>query len=243
MDQETTRLSRLIVRDIVNLFYTDKPSSLKRKVLTYKSVWGFYVSALVSKQNISKARTGNAAYHPKSNNEDESITLEIQLPKFPEKSGLSDLVSTIKQTLRHEIEHAKQEQRGGTIAGSHGQRAYDKLADETVYTRSMGALNYFLRPSEVEAYTMQLYKLSKMKKQPFLISVEQWLEKLNKAFEFPDNAKKAVVSSIRRAIVTYAKTRLPAKAFLIPKEWIEKVKMFPGIKLPNPLPNNQDIQL
>lgn len=207
MDQETTRLSRSIINDIVRLFYTDEPTSLRKKSLIYKSSFGFPVEILVSKQDIEKARVGNAAFHSNAATGKTSISVEVQVPKSRDKSALPSLVMALKQVLRHEIEHARQEERGMAY-GEFGKRDWDKIPDEEVWNNPMGALNYYLRPSEVEAYTMQLYKKAKMAKLPFMEVLETWLGNLEKNFTF--KSKKTVISSIRKAMMAYAKQRLPA---------------------------------
>lgn len=206
MDQETTRLSRLIIQDIINIFYSDESSLIKKKTLTYKSSFGFPVNITVSKKDIERPRVGNAAYHSNEKTGQKSISVEVQTPKSKDKSTLSNLVMALKQVLRHEIEHARQDQRGMAY-GQFGARDWDKVPDDEVWNNPMGALNYYLRPSEVEAYVMQLYKKAKMAKIPFVEVLETWLGNLEKNFTF--KSKKMVVNTIRKAMLAYAKQRLP----------------------------------
>jgi hypothetical protein len=205
MDQETTRLSYLIIRDIVDYFFSNS-SKQKRKILTYESTMGFPVEVFVYEANTDRPQIVKALYYKDIYNDENGISLEIQIPKSKDKRTLSDFVIRLKQALRHEIEHARQDQRG-IVYGAFSSRDWDVMTADEVFGNAMGALNYYLRPSEIEAYTMQLYKKAKMIKKPFLDVLDAWLESLEKRFKF--ESKKIVISYIKKAMLDYAKKRLP----------------------------------
>ena len=78
------------------------------------------------------------------------------------KKHLQKLVLVLKMTIRHELEHSRQE-----------------INDITYSDRfdAQGVLDYFLDPSEIEAWVVALYKRAKMLKQPFFEVMHKVLEK------------------------------------------------------------------
>lgn len=206
MDNMTTQLSRLIVnhmkasRDWSNIqpFVADI-GDLKVKAVFQPSQDGLF-------------RLRGAAYDQLG----QVVKLGIEVPTEANPSGLSDFIPSLKNTLRHELEHRQQDKRSGFELGKAQPHAVAKGSMPGEYPKDVGStiessMAYYLHPKEVEAYVMGAYKEAKTRKVPFGQVLQNQLmsiyDQLSMKFDEVGAAK--VARAVQRAWMEYIKVRFP----------------------------------
>jgi hypothetical protein len=208
MDNLTTQISRLIVNHIkaskdwknISPFVADV-GPLKFKAIFQPSQDGLY-------------RIVNAAYDQLG----ELVKVAIEVPSKPDLSGLSDFIPSLKNTLRHELEHRQQDKRSGFELGQAKPHAIAKGSAPGPYPKNIGdtpesTMAYYLHPKEVEAYVMGAYKEAKTRKMSFAQVLQNQLMAIHDQllWQLDEVQAARIARSIQRAWMEYIKVRFPRK--------------------------------
>lgn len=127
--------------------------------------------------------------------------IEIQLTIDPNKLPhlYSALIPTIKEAVRHELEHVAQ--LNGLRPEAEEFEKYEiELSDLRDTKKEL--TDYFLLRHEIPAFVRGLYKAAKTRKKPLDVVIDNFLE--DYAHRMSD------VNKVRRAWINYAKRNLPA---------------------------------
>ena len=207
MDNMTTQLSRSIVkylkasRDWTNIppFVADI-GDLKVKVVFQPSQNG-----LLRPRGATYDQLGQV------------VKLVIEVPSEANLSGLNDFIPSLKNTLRHELEHRQQDARAGFDLGggkTHAVAPGSMSAPTSGGNSIQSAAAYYLSPKEVEAYVMGAYKEAKTRKVPFSQVLQQQLSSIYSKLssEFDSGSATKVARMVQVAWIQYIKARFPNQA-------------------------------
>jgi hypothetical protein len=148
-----------------------------------------------------------------------SFTAKILVPYDFSDKDLSDFVPKFKNLVRHELEHYRQDQRSGydePANGVHhilpGLSTKDKPVGRNPFATIDSAANYLLRPREVEAWVMGMYKQAKTQLIPLIAvmrrQADELAEKMPNA-NISENDARAFVEDLLEVWKDYAAKRLP----------------------------------
>lgn len=208
MDNMTTQISRLIVNHM-------KASKDWRKIPPFEADAGsLKFKAIFQPSQDGLFRLRGAAYDQLG----ELVKVAIEVPRNADLSGLSDFIPSLKNTLRHELEHRQQDKRSGFELGQAKPHAVAKGSMDGPYPKDVGGtiqsvMAYYLHPKEVEAYVMGAYKEAKTRKAPFSDVLRNQLMAIHDQLlgEFNEVQAAQVARSIQRAWMEYIKVRFPHK--------------------------------
>jgi len=112
--------------------------------------------------------------------EDED-TIEIEIVFNPDAfpKSLYDLVGSLNETFRHELQHLIQSERGEY-------HTPDESSSEVYYTQ----------PHELDAQVAGLKRMSKIRKQPFEQSAREWFKKNKLKHDMDDDTQERVVQRV-----------------------------------------------
>ena len=153
------------------------------------------------KFQIKYDKTAVSAFDIAGMAEDDLIELSIVINPNYLPNSLSDLVPTMKEAMRHELEHVAQA--NGLRPSSENYEAiemsFSDLKDPAV---KLG--RYFLLKHEVPAFVRGLYKAAKTRRQPIDVTIDYFLDGYEHRLRTGDSNK------IKRIWKLYAKKNLPA---------------------------------
>jgi hypothetical protein len=203
LEHETTFLSRKIVNKIKENIPLEPGAVSNHKISEIFKSEKFgkiiiFVGLYAVKDSTPKI---SASY--KTNNLDKLIYLTIDLPEDATNDveifnrWFSFIVPRIKESLRHELEHAGQskEKLRAAIGG------VGKGTVKEYY-------KYLMSQAETEAWTAGLYKHAKMKKRPLIDLIDDVMEQFRTKFRDEANVE-AYIASIRAKWLHYVKKRFP----------------------------------
>jgi hypothetical protein len=206
MDNLTTQISRLIVNHM-------KASKDWRKIPPFEADVGpLKFKAMFQPSQDGLFRLRGAVYDQLG----ELVKLAVEVPPEGDLSGLSDFIPSLKNTLRHELEHRQQDKRSGFELGQAKPHAVAKGSMDGPYPKDVGGtlqstMAYYLHPKEVEAYVMGAYKEAKTRRVPFAQVLQNQLMMIHDQLllKFDDMEAAKVARAIQRAWVEYIKVRFP----------------------------------
>lgn len=165
MDNLTTQVSRVLVNYLKKFKNVENIPPFKGQVNDLLLLANF-------KRYNGPLRQAGGGY----NDAIRRLQVNIAVPFEFNDRQLSDFIPTLKNTIRHELEHYRQDQRSGYEGPSQGLHAtepslaghpgYDPGSDP--YADTDAAYSYFFSPHEVEAWVMGMYKQAKTQKIPLL---------------------------------------------------------------------------
>lgn len=180
---EKRNVVRELVKDILNIFKNNGPGeySLPEDLdgeMTYNFhnlQTEFSLELRIEESDYTEGLEIDGGYY-----EDED-TLEIEIvynPKFmPEL--YYDLVGQLNETVRHELEHLLQAERG-----------------EDIKSDVEDPKKYYLQPHELEAQVAGLKRISKLRKQPFEMVVRDWFYKNENTHGLSEKDSEKVIKKI-----------------------------------------------
>jgi len=127
------------------------------------------------------------------------IVLHVEAPADPEvrKRIMSSIVSELKNTIRHEIEHIAQSK-----FVSRERKGF--FSTKRAYPEHLSYFEYLMEPYEVEAWVRGFYKKAKTQRQPLKTVLDDWFNYLQSSqFLTPQE-----VVDVRDSWVNYAKKHL-----------------------------------
>lgn len=209
MDNLTTQLSRVIVNHIKHFGHEGEGiPDFKGEVndLLVHATFMHYDGPL---------RHAGGHYDPLAR----KFLAKIAVPYDFSDKDLADFIPKFKNLIRHELEHYRQDQRSGydePAKGVHhtlpGLPTQDGKVGNNPYATLESTYAYLLRPREVEAWVMGMYKQAKTQKVPLLTVLqrqsEELAEKLPNASISVEDARQ-VADSMLMAWTDYARKRLP----------------------------------
>lgn len=224
MDEETTMIARQIM-NAVKTYY------LQPKTFKEREDKSFYFKAPLLKTEdkevgirlnlkidpTKKLVTNQSAQFGYSKTGTSDIQVNVLIPAVRDASTVKSLekfYTDLKGLLRHELEHAQQKliRNNQTALGASEEptkqrsKPLDPVKD--VYGNPKGAIAYFTKPYEVEAYVVQLARLARQNKTNFMVELDKMMAKLRKNFDkFMPKESESVVEAIRAQWLQYAKTR------------------------------------
>ena len=239
MDLQTTTLTKEIVRDALKVFFPRKPfpkgAFLTSKVLKKKlPMPGLakpinVIVELTPTEEADKPEAVSASWQawkptPKGNKKlDPTLTVSVNVPLLAgslDKTQIPDFILSVKQFVRHELEHARQTVRAmnsgekdvSALKTHFGQTQFDQDNNTPDWNSSLeNAYAYLTEPAEIEAHVMQAYKLAKHQKIPFIRAINSlggsYIDSLGKAFGRAQAA--LMVRKAKELWMEYAKKRLP----------------------------------
>jgi hypothetical protein len=216
MDNLTTQLSRVVVNHIKR-----NAKTLGFELAGIPDFKGTVNDLMVTIQfqhwdGPLKAR--EASYNPLAR----KLSLQVMYNNQFQEKDLSSFIPGLKNMLRHELEHYRQDQRSGyedTAKGVHHtlpgteQEPGSKVPGNKVYASIESAYNYLLSPVEIEAWVMGMYKQAKTQKVP-LLSIFQKMsqdlaQKLPMSGKITQEEADGLAESVLMAWTDYAEKRLP----------------------------------
>lgn len=180
---EKRNVVRELVKDILNIFKNNGPGeySLPEDLdgeMTYNFhnlQTEFNLELRIEESDYTEGLEIDGGYY-----EDED-TLEIEIvynPKFmPEL--YYDLVGQLNETVRHELEHLLQVERG-----------------ENIESDVEDPKKYYLQPHELDAQVAGLKRISKLRKQPFEMVVRDWFYKNENTHGLSEKDSEKVIKKI-----------------------------------------------
>lgn len=180
---EKRNVVRELVKDILNIFKNNGPGeySLPEDLdgeMTYNFhnlQTEFNLELRIEESDYTEGLEIDGGYY-----EDED-TLEIEIvynPKFmPEL--YYDLVGQLNETVRHELEHLLQVERG-----------------EDIESDVEDPKKYYLQPHELDAQVAGLKRISKLRKQPFEMVVRDWFYKNENTHGLSEKDSEKVIKKI-----------------------------------------------
>jgi hypothetical protein len=123
---------------------------------------------------LNDLRAGGDAYNETKRYSDEMPLIEVRFKLDPaEYPGiLSEVAMSLRDTLRHEIEHLTQS--GWNTKNSKYIRS-DQAMRNKIEAGQIPAARYFTLPKEIDAMIQGLYYRAKKSKQPFKTTVDNYL--------------------------------------------------------------------
>lgn len=180
---EKRNVVRELVKDILNIFKNNGPGEyLLPEDLDGEMTYNFHnlqtefsLELRIEESDYTEGLEIDGGYY-----EDED-TLEIEIvynPKFmPEL--YYDLVGQLNETVRHELEHLLQAERG-----------------EDIESDVEDPKKYYLQPHELEAQVAGLKRISKLRKQPFEMVVRDWFYKNENTHGLSEKDSEKVIKKI-----------------------------------------------
>lgn len=210
MDNLTTLVSRVIINHL-------KRNRDQEEIPPFKGQVNDLLLQAQFKRYNGPLRQAGGGY----NDAIRRLQVYVAVPFELDDKELSAFIPTLKNTIRHELEHYRQDQRSGYEGpeqGIHftdprlsGHPGYEPGADH--YATTDAAYNYFFSPHEVEAWVMGMYKQAKTQKIP-LIQVMQdkkgeLFRDLQKRERISREEAQDFTDNLLMAWIEYAKKRLP----------------------------------
>lgn len=180
---EKRNVVRELVKDILNIFKNNGPGEyLLPEDLDGEMTYNFHnlqtefnLELRIEESDYTEGLEIDGGYY-----EDED-TLEIEIvynPKFmPEL--YYDLVGQLNETVRHELEHLLQVERG-----------------EDIESDVEDPKKYYLQPHELDAQVAGLKRISKLRKQPFEMVVRDWFYKNENTHGLSEKDSEKVIKKI-----------------------------------------------
>lgn len=167
MDGLSTQLSRRIVNHL-------KKWSMEPNIPSFKG----QVNDLLLRVDFARyhgpLKHSGGAY----NNAYRELAIRISVPEQFNDRELNAFIPTLKNVIRHELEHYRQDQRSGYESPDVGTHYADPATSRDAaqahkpgvapYSSIEAARSYFLSSHEIEAWVMGLYKQAKTEKKPLL---------------------------------------------------------------------------
>lgn len=208
MDNLTTQLSRVIVNHIKNVGHETLMPDFKGQVND------LLVQALFRHYNGPLRHVGGH-YDPLAR----KLFLKIVVPYNFTDKDLSDFIPKFKNLVRHELEHYRQDQRSGyeePARGVHHTLPTLPLQDHPIGNNPFATLDtasaYLLRPREVEAWVMGMYKQAKTQKIPLQTVMQQQSDELAQGVpnaKISQKQARQFADGILAVWTDYAAKRLP----------------------------------
>jgi hypothetical protein len=223
MDDETTQITRMVFFELNKRYQlnskshgsgTNKSSNWTIEYLLRRTNQVLYVvTRVVPGTELSVNGGRYRAFKTPSGEFRDEIILDLELPKqksFNLTPNISSFYSELRSVIRHELEHAQQQVRGGYTAFGVSQ---DDWASQTP---SVSIVDYLLSPDEVESYVMQFYRTAKSQKTTIEKEMNSFLKKnvlsLLSQHKVPINQQKVILLKLKKAWMDYARKRLPGIA-------------------------------
>lgn len=228
MDNLTTQISRQVVNYLKANGDAQGKSSIRSLPMTIGDL-----QVLVTFHPVLQGhplRAGQAKLTaPFDNDKYAELSVAVQVPQPLDSSEYNEFIPQLKNLLRHELEHDRQNQRKvdktGQKDGTHyvpfgaSTKAYPNLGGHSAGLPGMDdpelVRSYYLHPQEIEAYVMGAYKEAKTRKIPLTQVLTQELTKVwqmlvNRGMDRP--TIKSIIGDIHDAWEGYALSRLPKNA-------------------------------
>lgn len=169
MDAETTQISRQIVNWI-------KTNPKKRLDFIFNNKFNIVVNPY---QHSTKLAIINGLFDSTIGR----MEINILIPSELNKQKLSEFIPRLKEIIRHELEHAQQNERLKKNAKQifysiERDAGYSSSYDRDTFSSINSARNYFLGPKETEAFVAGLYKQAKMTKEPLIVLIDKRIEEI-----------------------------------------------------------------
>ncbi len=208
LERETTDISRKIMRKLIAQgkqlggYFDSFQFKIDTKYEKLPNLKGIRVGIIFDESIKSLEPVVQGSYSKRNYGEEILITIEVN--KAWENFNLAkkvfpSLLSNLKMTIRHEIEHTNQ----------------DISTADYPYTKNNidDILQYFLEPLEVEAFVVGLYKKAKMKKVSFYELMYKYIERQVYAWSIElgvsEQDATSAIQKIKDAWESYARKRFP----------------------------------
>jgi hypothetical protein len=194
-DYITTYISKLIVSMIKN---TDKYDTFDVMFKTVKDVDGVEVPLIISVDvSIIYNKKFKLDFDMYATSSDDDIKLELVINPNSLPQSLSEIIATLKETIRHELEHVAQFNDLRPDSES-----FEKIIKAPGDPESKMA-QYLLLKHEVPAFVRGLYKKAKTIKKPLDIVIDDFFK------DYKSRLKKSDIPRIKKVWIQYAKQKLP----------------------------------
>lgn len=223
MDDETRQITRMVFFELnkryelnskVSFSGINKSSSWTIEYLLRRTNQVLYVvTRVVPGTELSVNGGRYRAFKTSSGEFRDEIILDLEVPKqrnIKVDTQLNLFYSELRSVIRHELEHAQQQVRGGSTAFG---AAQDDWASQTP---GVSVVDYLFSPDEIESYVMQFYRTAKSEKTTIEKEMNNFLKKnilsLLSQHKVPVHQQKTVLLKLKKAWMDYARKRLPGIA-------------------------------
>jgi hypothetical protein len=220
MDRETSDITRLVFAELDKRYGLSSrtPSLGKNKSSTIQlEYWlrggnrSVFVVVPVTAGAELSVNAGKYTVTKLSNGEyRDQVTIEVEVPRdkiLVNSNSLESFYASLRNAIRHELEHAQQQTRGSTTALGISQDDWSSQSGTGSIT------DYYLSSDEIEAYVMQFYRAAKSQKTSFEKEANNFLKNhvapslVQKGV--PQPQRNHLILKIKKAWIEYAKKRLP----------------------------------
>lgn len=164
LERKTDQISLELSRNVIQAFKKGEPLFIEGLYLERGDEYAvFDFSCKFEEDEFLEEPYSISAY---ADMEDISLTITFNPNEFPK--SMNDLVSEVKETIEHELEHVEQQ----------------NFEDMYVYNNidSTDYFKYLISPVEIPAYVRGLIKRAKTKKVSLDSAMEQWADENKKMF-------------------------------------------------------------